>query len=443
MLFSLILASALLLSFFLMIPVYATSTWSTQTVGEAIQGEPISLAIGSNGIPQIAYSQYTNAYEGTSTWNLTYASWNGSAWEIQTLAPQVRGQGSSIALDSSNNPHICYDYSTPFKSDLNYMRWTGSNWTSQTIDSSSSLSITEEYLALDTHNNPHALYTEGNNLMYASWTGSNWAIQTVDSVVASSTFYSDSFAMDSNNYAHILYGVQTGTATYYGEPTLLYNVKYADWNGSGWSIQTVFTNVTSFSNVALDSHSYPHFTYTINGPLKYAGWNGSTWKTQTIDSKPGYNDAGFYASDVCTSGFLTIDKHNNPQISYWRYNYAEDTSNDIGLMYAYWTGSSWNIQNVDQNGTWYGAGPIALDSTGIPHMAYPSVSYSSFFVDIKYAVLTFGSSTTPSTLAPFIIILSLVVAIIAIALVVSIIAYKHTKEKNAQEKQRLIGEVYE
>ena len=115
MLFSLILASALLLSFFLMIPVYATSTWSTQTVGEAIQGEPISLAIDSNGIPQIAYSQYTNTYEGTSTWNLTYASWNGSAWEIQTLAPQVRGQGSSIALDSSNNPHICYDYSTPPK----------------------------------------------------------------------------------------------------------------------------------------------------------------------------------------------------------------------------------------------------------------------------------------------------------------------------------------
>ena len=159
--------------------------------------------------------------------------------------------------------------------------------------------------------------------------------------------------------------------------------------------------------------------------MKYASWNGSTWKTQTIDSKPGYNDAGFYASDVCTSGFLTIDKHNNPQISYWRYNYVEDTSNDVGLMYAYLTGSTWNIQNVDSNGTIYGAGPIALDSAGNPHIVYPSLDseFPSYFVGIKYATLI-GSTTTPSTSLPLIIILSLVIAIISIVLVVSITVYK-------------------
>ena len=362
-----------------MVPAHAVSAWTIQTVGPSTNGEPISLAIGSNGNPHIAYSNYPNTDEQSGTWNITYASWNGSAWNIQTIAPQIRGQGSHLALDSDNNPHICYDYSSPFESELNY----------------------------------------------ASWTGSNWTIQTVDSVVASSTFYGDSFALDSSNYPHILYGVQTGTATYYGEPTVLYNVKYADWNGSGWSIQTVFTNATSFSNIALDSHSYPHFTYTINGPLKYASWNGSTWKTQTIDSKPGYNDAGFYASDVCTSSFLTIDQHNNPHISYWRYNYVEDTSNDVGLMYAYWTGSSWNIQNVDSNGTVYGAGPIALDSAGNPHIVYPSLDSElpSYFVSIKYATLT-GSTTTPSTPLSLVILLSLVIAVIAIVLVVSIIAYK-------------------
>ena len=407
-----------------MVPAHAVSAWTIQTVGPSTNGEPISLAIGSNGNPHIAYSNYPNTDEQSGTWNITYASWNGSAWNIQTIAPQIRGQGSHLALDSDNNHHICYDYSSPFESELNYASWTGSNWTIQTIDQSS-LSITEEYLVIDSHNNPHVLYTEGNNLMYASWTGSNWTIQTVDSVVASSTFYGDSFALDSSNYPHILYGVQTGTATYYGEPTVLYNVKYADWNGSGWSIQTVFTNATSFSNIALDSHSYPHFTYTINGPLKYASWNGSTWKTQTIDSKPGYNDAGFYASDVCTSSFLTIDQHNNPHISYWRYNYVEDTSNDVGLMYAYWTGSSWNIQNVDSNGTVYGAGPIALDSAGNPHIVYPSLDSElpSYFVSIKYATLT-GSTTTPSTPLSLVILLSLVIAVIAIVLVVSIIAYK-------------------
>jgi hypothetical protein len=432
--FGLILASVLLLSSCLMIPAHATSTWTIQTVGEATQSEPISFALGSNDSPQIAYSQSTNGDYSTATWNLTYASWNGSAWGIQTLAPQVRGQGSSLALDSSNNPHICYGFSTSTESDLNYISWTGSNWSIQTIDSSS-LSITEEQLALDSHNNPYTLYTEGNNLMFASWTGSNWTFQTIDSMVESSSFYSDSFALDTNNYPHIIYGVQMGIVTIYGESTILYNVNYADWNGSSWNSQTVFSNVTSISNVALDSNGYPHFTYTRNGPLEYASWDGSTWKTQTVDSKPGYNNSGLFASEGSSSGFLVIDQHNNPHTSYWRYNYVEDNSSDVGLTYAYWTGSSWNIQNVDSNGTIYGAGPITLDSTGNPHIAYPSKAYSAYLVDVKYATLT-GSTITPSAPLPSIIILSLAIALIAIVLVIGTITYKRKLVKKLSQQTK-------
>ena len=62
----------------MMVPAYAASTWNIQTVGPSTNGEPISLAIDSNGNPYIAYSEYPNTNEQSGTWNITYASWNGS-----------------------------------------------------------------------------------------------------------------------------------------------------------------------------------------------------------------------------------------------------------------------------------------------------------------------------------------------------------------------------
>ena len=72
-LFSLILVSALLVSACLMVPAQAVSTWTIQTVGPSTNGEPISLAIDSNGNPHIAYSNYPNTNEQSGTWNITYS----------------------------------------------------------------------------------------------------------------------------------------------------------------------------------------------------------------------------------------------------------------------------------------------------------------------------------------------------------------------------------
>ena len=74
-LFSLILVSALLVSFCLMVSAHATSTWSIQTIGPSTNGEPISLAIDSNGNPHIAYSNYPNTNEQSGTWNITFSRW--------------------------------------------------------------------------------------------------------------------------------------------------------------------------------------------------------------------------------------------------------------------------------------------------------------------------------------------------------------------------------
>lgn len=420
-LLSLLLASALLFSFCLVIQARAASTWNiqdAQTVG-ALGGS--SLALDSNDNPHIVYDRYTNN-DYYNLANITYASWNGSAWETQTLES---GGGGSLAFDSFNNPHICYIYSTQRSSYLKYTSWTGSNWNNQTVDLSfiGSFDSGINSLAMDSNNNPHISYSEQSDLnttlKYASWTGSNWNIQTIDSEAPSFAFYGASISLDSNNYPRVVYG--EGVVIYGAVFTNSSSVKYAEWNGQSWSIQTVFFNVSSFGNVALDSNGYPHFTYLVESSLRYASWDGSTWRSQNIDSNHLISD----------SSFLALDHQNNPHISYYK---DPELGSETGgnLMYAYWTGSAWNTETVDKNGTDYGAGPIALDSSGNPHISYPSFHYSDPFHyrDIKYATRTEStSSLSPST------IVVIVAVVVIVILAVLYLAYE-IRRKGAKSPPR-------
>ncbi|MDH5691148.1 MAG: hypothetical protein OEY81_06965, partial [Candidatus Bathyarchaeota archaeon] len=117
-------------------------------------------------------------------------------WDIQTVDSEgVVGSYSSMALDSSGNPHISYLDNT--NEALKYARWTGSTWEIQTVDTKGDV-YGYSSMALDSSGNPHISYRiyiksvlvdlitgkpswEEGNLKYARWTGSSWAIQTVDS----------------------------------------------------------------------------------------------------------------------------------------------------------------------------------------------------------------------------------------------------------------------
>jgi len=384
-------------------------TWviqDVQTIGAL--GYP-SLALDSNDNPHIAYLRYfKNDYYNPV--NVTCASWNGSAWETQTLES---GESPSLVLDSNNNPCICYIYSTPTSSYVKYTIWTGSYWNNQTVDSSftSSFGLSINSLKLASNNNPHVSYigeSELNNtLMYGEWTGSNWNTMILDSN-ESSNFHSASISLDSSSYPHIIYGesINTGERDESGGLIYLNNVKYAEWNGQSWNIQTVFLNVTSFGNVALDSNGYPHFTYSVESSVEYASWNGSNWHSEFVDSNnPIFDDRGLT--------FLALDSRDKPHISYWRA--PEIGSGGSGsLMYAYQTGSAWKTEIVDNNGTDYGAGPIALDSSGNPHISYPSFHPSDpmHYRNVKYAT----RQESPTTQEPFptLLIIAVTVTIVAV-----------------------------
>ena len=91
----------------------------------------------------------------------------GTNWVIQTVdSIGIVGNGSSLALDSFNNPHITYYDST--NDDLKYASWTGSSWVIQTVDSTGDVGV-DSSLALDSSDNPHISYHDFTNwdLKYA------------------------------------------------------------------------------------------------------------------------------------------------------------------------------------------------------------------------------------------------------------------------------------
>ena len=136
---------------------HAELTWEIETVDTGGEGVDVrrytSLALDSSDYPHISYYNYTDG-------DLKYAAWDGSSWNIEVpdSAGSV-GYCSSLALDSSDWPHIGYFDST--NGDLKYIYWDGDSWEglggSWTVDSTGTVGVYAS-LALDGSARPHISY---------------------------------------------------------------------------------------------------------------------------------------------------------------------------------------------------------------------------------------------------------------------------------------------
>ncbi len=297
--------------------------WNSQTVDSLGSGG--TLALDSNNKPHIIYRAQVSTNE------LKYAHLNGNNWTIQTIDSKGKILDYAAALDSNNNLNLVFSYNRIVNSsyaelDLIYAILIGSNLTSQSIDTGRDYGWFS--IAIDNNNIPHISLFDSTNkggddangtLKYATRSNSNgWNIQTIDSTPDAQS----SIAVDSKGQPHISY--------------VNYGLKYASWNGNEWSIQTVDENkyVTGPCSFVLDSNDNAHIIYNpgllLNNnsgvlhvdeiyDLNYAKWAGSTWSIETIDPDGAV-------------GSIAVDSTANPHISFYRV--AHGMFNYYNLTYA-------------------------------------------------------------------------------------------------------------
>jgi len=354
-------------------PVKADPGWLFQTLDSATDvraGMSSSIALDSSGNPHISYTYYNTTFY---TGDLKYASYNGTAWNTETVAsgpvypsgPDYRVYTTSLALDSTDRPHISFYNNTD--GSYKYASYNGTAWQIQTIESGLSGGGTDmvSSIAVDSIDNPHVSLWHSvapASTKYASYNGTAWNIETVTDLG-----FANSLALDSFDVPHISYNEGAGG----------HHLGYATYNGTDWNTTIVdpVTYTGRYSSIAIDSNDYPHISHTYQtsgtfiSDLKYAYKDASGWHNQTVDSA---GDVGLYTS-------LALDGFDHPHISY-----LDNTNHN--LKYAWYDGSAWNIEIVDNQYISSG-NSIALDRCGYPRISYHLITDPGTFDngELKYA----------------------------------------------------------
>jgi hypothetical protein len=332
-----------------------TGTWDCQVVDSADDvGSYSSLALDSSDLPHISYRDATND-------RLKYARMISIplGWQIETLTSG--GTFASLALDGSDTPHV------GFVGDGGNGAWYahkgGVAWDYEYIDAALD-SVFGTSLALDSGGTPHISYWNSDTaeVRYAVRVSSGgncgngkWDCETVASAELGGE---TALAMDGSDTFHLAY---TGS--------LSYTIK----SDGSWAIEPIPSYVGQFSSLELDSSSNPSISYydATHSDLKYAEWAEGDWDIKWVETT---GEAGRYSS-------LELDAGGNPHVSY---------SAGGDLKYATRNGGSWSSETVDSAGEVGSYNSLALDGSYNAHISY----FDDTNDDLKYATNRTGAWTT-------------------------------------------------
>jgi hypothetical protein len=135
------------------------SEWVVETVANAgAVGYGSSLALDSADNPSISY------IDGNPTYDIKFAHRSGSSWISEPLdSSSSVAHATSLGLDSSGNPHVCYvfiDYNDN-TADLKYARKNGNSWDIEAVYPGGAGFGSS--LALDSSDIPHISFFDWEN----------------------------------------------------------------------------------------------------------------------------------------------------------------------------------------------------------------------------------------------------------------------------------------
>ncbi len=240
------------------------STWSSEPVaGSGILGDT-NVVVGPSHTVEISF------YNANTGW-VMYGVKEQSGWHFLPVAQGYVEGYNRLALTPAGQPAIVY---TSFEGKLRYATWNGTAWSIETADNQTITSRYED-LAFDPLGRPHVSYYGGGVLLHAVRTVSGWFREVVDPTEQAGWF--SRIRIDSHGWAHIAYYASANTS-----------LMYATDGPSGWTRSLIDSANDSGYDLSfvLDSLDRPQIAYyqRLTESLRYAIGIGQGWVRETVDT---------------------------------------------------------------------------------------------------------------------------------------------------------------
>jgi len=284
-------------------------------------------------------------------------------WQVETVDQNGTGRFSSLRIDKDGNAHVAFVVDDP-KYTLKYGFWDHAikRWFVMPVDEGASFCS----LTLDSKHRPHISYTDygtmsGSKLRYAYWDGASWIKQAVPLNADIISFYT-SIVLDANDNPTISFYEYTGPRG----TDFRVRLRTVTKNASYWQVGTVDGQNQSgkFNALAIDAQGHMHLAYanvnSLTAGMRYAYWDGTSWNLEILDGHEQNNQENVGYS-VC----IALDREGNPHLSYSNYT-------NPAVKYAVRKNGQWQTQIVDRvSGVAYpDRNSIAIDDDGTPYIGY-------------------------------------------------------------------------
>jgi hypothetical protein len=306
-------------------------SWTKAPVNSDVSTRSIAIALDAAGAPHVAFIDEA-VYPG----QVYYGSFAGGSWS----AAPVPGTTSAdeeidLVIDPQGHPRLAYQS----ENGIRYASSDGSTWTVEVVENQAvgarnpSLS-----LALTSTGAPAISFYGGDNfgLKYATRSGGGaWSVATVDSALYAG-YHGTSLAFDASDRPLISY-------YNYAYDVAERGLRLLRYSGGAWSSEVVdvtpatadtYTGVGEWSSMALDAAGHPHVAYLdgFDGTVKYAWYDGSGWTRETVG--PGYIDPS-----------LALGPDGTPWIAF-----VESAMSWVNV--AHRAGVPWTIDRLPASGDW-------------------------------------------------------------------------------------------
>jgi hypothetical protein len=320
----------------------SAGNWTSEVVDDASGISPgVDIAL-VDGKACVAYSSLNK--------NLMYAIRNdANSWSTEMVDNTTNTVSwVSMDADSYGRVHIVY-FSFP---NLNYAL-NDEGWALSVLDENGGSSSA---IVSDPNDKQHVVFidaeTASSILSYMTNSGARWVGEVVDE--GGEFEKMSSIAVDASGKVHIAY-----FDDYADDNVTKGRLCYAN-NVDGWNM-TVVDSITARvglnPSLAVDQDGWVHISYFDDSGqkvLKYVNNVGGDWGNPILIDQSG--KAGLYSS-------LAIGVNSSVHIAY-----LDQINKD--LIYTNNVGGLWVPDFVDDSGTVEGRSVLALDSQGVPHVAY-------------------------------------------------------------------------